>query len=131
MPPNSAIRWHGWSISKKRFLYRQFRWSATDEVMTQTWFFIGVLIHCGQGKIACQCRTKTGYFCSGSFLEVPLRIECLNLISNVVFPLPDTTEINIGTTPELILFFLVGGRGSRSTPVFYIMYRIYMPDASK
>ena len=43
VPLNSAIRWHGWLISERRFLHRQFLWSATDEVMTQTWFFGGVL----------------------------------------------------------------------------------------
>ena len=64
VPPNSAIRWHDWSISERRFVHRQFQWSATDKVVTQTWFFSGVLINSGQGEIACQCRTKTGLLLS-------------------------------------------------------------------
>ena len=28
---------------------------------------------------------------AGSLLEVPLRIQCFNLINNMVFPLPNTT----------------------------------------
>ena len=60
VPPNSAMRWHSRLISKRWFRHRQFRWSATDEVKSQTWFFGGVLIHSGEDKIVCQCRTKAG-----------------------------------------------------------------------
>ena len=60
VPPNSAMRWHSRLISERWFRHRQFRWSATDEVMSQTWFFGGVLIHSGEDEIVCQCRTKAG-----------------------------------------------------------------------
>ena len=76
-------------LDGRPFLHRLLRWSVPDEVMSQTWFFGGVLIH--RARYHANAEQRQGYFCSGSLLEVPLCIDCFNLISKMVFPLPNST----------------------------------------
>ena len=57
--------------------------------MTQTWLFWWSSDSQWAGHASAGQGRR--YFCSGSLLEVPLRIQCFNLINNMVFPLPNTT----------------------------------------
>ena len=119
-------------LDGRPFLHRQFRWSVPDEVMSQTWFFGGVLIH--RARYHANAEQRQGYFCSGSLLEVPLCIECFNLIKKMVFPLPNSTANQYCDYPGDDTFFFLNKSldmyqpelihfsflflGSRSTHVF-------------
>ena len=113
VPPNFAIRWHDWSISERRLVHRQFQWSATDEIMTQTWFFSGNLINSGQGEIACQCRTKTALLL---FWQLVWSTCWYSVFQFSPSQIPQ--QINIITTQELILFLCVWrGTGGHEAPL--------------
>ena len=71
--------------------------------MTQTWLFWWSSDSQWAGHASAGQGRR--YFCSGSLLEVPLRIQCFNLINKMVFPLPNTTGSRYCDYPVADTFF--------------------------
>ena len=136
MPLNSAIRWHGWSISERRFLPRQFQWSVADKVMTQTWLFWWSFDSQWAGRDSMPVQDKDRdtsalAACLKYLFVYSVLIRSIRSFSPSQIP----QQIDIAITPELIHFFWGGGGvlgGVPKAPLFSAsLFTMTIPDPSK
>ena len=88
----------------------------------------------GRTRWYANAEQRQDYFCSGSLPEVPVCIECFNLISKMVFPLPNTTANRYCDYPRADTFFFGGGGGGggpEAPLVSTTLFTLTMPGPSK